>query len=260
MEEQTTQTPKPNEFAIPENQGYAFTHVRVGVAAEFLMTKLDSIKPEDLDPGNRVCTICHEELLDPNDTRLSHAPVKLVCGHVFGKNCIMRWLDPLGTLYYRREYDGSISVKFEHGKNSCPICRQVFFSECPSEGTRRALAKRLSFWDMAYTCAGIARSGKEETSRKYLLEYIDYYRMLGEDEEQKELDWEILKCGQEILLNAAICLKRQVLTPEQENLRKRLERIGRKDLDQCPFENGSFDFNIDSDNNERIEFQDQPME
>mmetsp|Transcript_15351 Transcript_15351/g.51547 ORF Transcript_15351/g.51547 Transcript_15351/m.51547 type:complete len:154 (-) Transcript_15351:64-525(-) len=49
-------------------------------------------------PGDGECAICQSDL---------HAPVKLVCGHIFCDDCVMQWLE-------RSLIDGT-----------CPLCRQV---------------------------------------------------------------------------------------------------------------------------------------
>lgn len=51
-----------------------------------------------------------------------------------------------------------------------------------------------------------------------------------------------------------------MLNPEQENLRKKLERIGSKDLVACDQENGLYVFEIVRDDNERSEFQHKPLD
>lgn len=68
-----------------------------------------------LAENDRQCAICHEELGSDTDTQSKSCkpeqPVKLPCGHVFGKRCMMAWL--------------------LHGTDeaTCPACRVVIFEE-----------------------------------------------------------------------------------------------------------------------------------
>ena len=98
MEEKSAQTPKPNEFSIPAHEAYAMADIETWQAVEFLLTKLEPVHLEDLDNDNRECTICQQEYCNSEDAKVSHPPVKTVCGHVFGKPCIIKWLDPLAYL------------------------------------------------------------------------------------------------------------------------------------------------------------------
>lgn len=69
--------------------------IEVSQRAEFLMTKLESVPLENLDPDDRQCGICQQEYCVSEDVKLSHPPVKTLCGHIFGKPCLIKWLDPL---------------------------------------------------------------------------------------------------------------------------------------------------------------------
>ena len=82
--------PKPNELPwLSPWLRYAMVHVDLWEAIEFLMTKLEPVHLEDLDPDERDCVICQDEFRVSEDPKLSHTPVKTVCGHVFGKPCII---------------------------------------------------------------------------------------------------------------------------------------------------------------------------
>lgn len=256
MGESASQTTKPNEFVIPDDHGYALTSIEISEVAEFLMTKLEPIKMEDLAPDDRLCAICHAELFISEDVELSHAPVKTVCGHVFGKNCIIRWLDHL-CLWLDEDYvlDGdSESFSLEDSQSGCPICRRVFFPECAVQPMEMVLS-RLAFWDTAYASAGVARSEKEEHSRRYLWQYVIYGCSILPNLLDSEVDLLFYEDAQECLMEFVECLEGQSLTTVQEALRKKLERIGRKDLKKCLYKNGSIVFDIDRDDNERSEFE-----
>lgn len=259
--EDTTRSPKPNEFIIPENEGYAKTEVETGTAAEFLMTKLEPVDFEHLISHDRICAICRQEFCIAKDVKVSHAPVKLVCGHVFGENCIIKWLDPLsfwGLVEKDSEFEVG-KVSFEIARTSCPICRRVFFPEYWVE-PMQLLAHCLDFWDTAYACAGVSRSVKEEHSRKYLWEYVEYCRSIDEHEISIEWSLELDHYVQWLFGEFVQFLKKQKLTREQEELRRKLEQIGRKNLKKCAIKNGLYVFDLDRDDDERIEFEHEPLQ
>lgn len=122
------------------------------------------------------------------------------------------------------------------------------------------VAECLSFCDMAYASAGVARSGKEERTRRYLWLYVDYCRSIDEHSLDSDMKLHLHKCAQLFLLHLAKYVKAEPLTPVQNDLRIKLERIGRKDLEKCIFENGTYIFDIDSDDNERVEFEGRSMD
>lgn len=260
MEESTAPNPQPNEFVIPDTHAYAFTNIEISNVAEFLMTKLEPVGLEQLDLDDQVCVICKQEFRVSDDVRLSHTPVKTVCGHIFGRGCIIKWLDPL-CFWGLRENGGDEVDLDEGGKSGCPICRHSFFPQSPIEPMIE-LAYRLSFWDMAYASAGVARSEKEEHSRRYLWDYVNYCRSIDENEQDFEKASSLFdQNAQKLLLDFARTLKMdQNLTAEQEHLRQKLERIGRKDLEKCRLvDEEYYEFEIDRDDNERSEFA-QPLE
>lgn len=268
MEESTAHTPQPNEFEISDDEAYAMVDIRLWEVAEFLMTKLEPVNLEnlDLDSDDCICPICQANFRVSENVKLSHIPVKLACGHIFARKCIIRWFDPLcayGLLEDRDIEENDMDDDLDRipmVKTSCPMCRVEFFPECKTEALE-VLANRLQFWDIAYACAGVARSEKEERSRKCLWQYVEYCRSMDEINLEGHWELKLQKAAQKELWYFATLLKLQyrVLTPVQENLRKKLERISRKDLDKCAFENGMWDFNIDRDDNERIGFQGVPL-
>lgn len=191
-------------------------------AVEFLLTKLEPIDLEDLDSSHRVCVICQEELGGSEDDKQSHAPVRTVCGHIFGKRCISKWLDPLrfwGLVDEDRNRDHD-----EPGQSTCPTCRRVFFGTHMTEPLD-FLAGRLSFWDSAYASAGVARSTTEELSRKHLWEYVEYCRSINEQVPCEPARLKIQEALYWMFRHwTKVVLKAQFLTPEQEILRQKLER------------------------------------
>ena len=233
MEEVSADNPPPNGFAIPEDQVYAGTDFEMWEVIEFLVTKLEPAKREDLDPDDRFCSICRQDFGDSENVELSETPVKTVCGHLFGKYCITKWLDPLccwGLTERAEPLDLEIFTDiFEDGKESCPTCRRVFFSKTPLE-PMEALAARLWLWDNAYAFAGVARSPKEERTRNILWEHVNYCRSIDQFKLDGKVRFEILEGAQLLLLDFARGLKSQALTPHQESLRQTLERLGGKNL------------------------------
>ncbi|KAL8797775.1 MAG: hypothetical protein Q9195_000127 [Heterodermia aff. obscurata] len=84
----------------------------ISEAIEALTPILD---PSLLNPEDRHCTICQEPFQNPGRITRSQAarelPVRLPCNHIFGNECITRWLDEQAT---------------------CPYCRRRFHSPKPS--------------------------------------------------------------------------------------------------------------------------------
>lgn len=261
MEESTntTQTPKSNAFVVPDDKAYAWTDFDIWEVAEHLLTRLEPVDLEDLDPHDHECSICQDELLVSENVRPSHDPVKIGCGHIFGRKCIIRWFNPLCSFKFFNEHLDANQDDPLLGNPGCPMCRRFCFPEVEVEPAE-LLACRLSFWDMAYASAGVARSEKEERSREDLQKYVEYCRLIHDDRSGEQWELDLLhKNAQLYLFNFAVFLKSQMLTPEQENLRRKLERIARKDLKKCPFEDGTYVFDIESDDNERAVFANEPM-
>lgn len=235
MEEFATPNPKPNEFVIHEDQAYAWTDIRMSEIAEFLMTKLEPVNFETLARDDRVCPICQQEFQISDDVKLSHIPVKTFCGHIFGKQCIIKWLNPLCHLSIAEDAEPRIRRiicdQSANAKTSCPTCRRGFFLGTNIE-PMELLAARLWFWDNAYALSGVARSEKEQRSRKYLWKYVKYYRSIDEFKIPSELECELLEVAQILFLGFANGLKIQVLTPFQERLRERLQRLGEVNLEE----------------------------
>lgn len=226
MEENTSQNPKRNEFVIPDYEGYAMTQIETWEAVRFLLTKLEPIRIEDLDPDDCKCVICQGEFLSSEDEKLTHAPVKTTCGHIFGRSCIIKWLDPLcywgltegGDPKIHRLSMGSIP----NAKTNCPTCRRVFFPRAFPE-PMQSVASRLCLWDSVYAFAGVARSEKEERTRNDLWEYVRYCSSINEFKLSGPLKRKLLKRAKLKLLDFAIWLKSQALTLSQETLRMTLE-------------------------------------
>ena len=229
MEESTSGCPKPNELVIADDKIYAWNDIKIGQVIEFLMTKLEPVHLEDLAPGDQVCPICLMKFCVSEDVKLSHPPVKTVCGHIFGKLCIIKWLSPLGYWGLTEGIEPLISELHpgsgEDVNTSCPTCRKVFFPELAVREPMDLFATCLWLWDTAYAFAGIARSEREEHSRKYLWEFVDYCRSINEFEFSHGLKLQFLHFAQLRIIYFAEWLETQALTPVQEDLRKRLEEF-----------------------------------
>lgn len=222
--EGTTRAPKLNEFVLLEREAYAMTDVNLWAAAEFILTKLEPVHFEDVDPDDLTCVICQEEYRDLDDKKPLHAPVKTPCGHVFGKSCIIKWLDPL--CYW--DIDGP-KTGAEPTKTSCPTCRRVFYNETYRQPLD-ALAARLWYWDLVYFSIGIARSEKEERSREFLWQYVEYCRSINEFKVSRTFALALIQCAEDLLSLFALRLESQALTPGQEGLRKTLVALGHWNL------------------------------
>ena len=234
MDPSITRDPNPNEFSIPDHEAYARTDIETVEAIEFLLTKLEPIDLESLDPDQRKCSICGQRYHFSEDDKLSHLPVKTECGHIFGKFCITRWLDPI--CFYgpvagvRQRVQGTIEDKGEldAGKTTCPECRRVFIPETCVQPLEM-LTTRLWLWDHAYAIAGVVRSPKEERSRHILLEYVNYCRSVNQARIYRRSQYRFLEMAQSELRSFAESLQTQELTPVQEDLRDELERLGIED-------------------------------
>lgn len=235
--ENTTQPSEPNAFVVAEYEAYAMVHINFWYAVEFLLTKLEPVQLEDVDPDHRTCTICQQEYHVSEDEKISHAPVKTPCGHIFGQPCIIKWLDPL--CYWEVDESSETEVHeasgnlLERTKTSCPTCRRVFFLES-TRLALDALATRLWYWDLIYACVGVARSEKEERSREHFWQYIEYCRSINEFTVRRPFALEMIRLCERLLSLFAFELKSQALTPVQEHLRNRLETaaVGGFDLHQ----------------------------
>lgn len=236
MEVSTTLTPKPNEFVIGQNSAYATTDIKKWKVIEYLLTKLEPVNLEDLGPDDEQCTICQQDFHVSEDVKLSHAPVKTVCGHIFGKPCLIKWLNPLCYRSLDEDRHGAALMGrhwYGDAKTDCPMCRRVFFPKCRVEPLEH-LAQRLSFWDMAYDSAGVARSEKEERSRKHLWEYVEYCHSISQ--QPPETDGRLGYDLAQVHFNGfAAGLRNQPLTPTQRRLQAKLKGIALKDMKLSTF-------------------------
>ena len=57
--------------------------------------------------GNLVCSICHESYLSGGTPEV---PIKLGCGHIFGQNCLLTWLNPFANRKIKSCPEVSINI------------------------------------------------------------------------------------------------------------------------------------------------------
>lgn len=73
------------------------------------VTKTRPLVASDIH-NDMLCIICSEPFLRGDNPEV---PVRLHCSHIFGMNCILKWLSPVSR----------------NGNNSCPICRKPIFDD-----------------------------------------------------------------------------------------------------------------------------------
>lgn len=230
---------KPNELVIRDNEAYAKTPINLYNVIEFLMTNLEPVRLEDLDPNDRECPICQVEFCVSKDARQSHPPVKTMCGHVFGRPCIIKWLDPLSYWGLKGDADSEIlemeTESYDDSRTSCPTCRKVF---CPTavRVPMEHIAAQLWLWDNVYAFAGVARSEKEERSREHLWNYVNYCRSINEFKFDRVMQFKLFEGARDDLAIFAENLGGEALTPVQERLKERLEELGELDVHEMIFE------------------------
>lgn len=249
MEVNSARTPKHNELPILAHDAYALVDVETWKAIEFLLTKLEPVHLEDLDPDDQQCTICQQKFCFSENPKLSHCPVKTVCGHIFGKRCIIKWLDPLCWWGLEGEKEQNFpddALLIDPARAKCPTCRTEFFALYHRPPMEK-LAIRLWLWDNVFDYVGVARSEKEELSREHIWKYINYCHSRNE---WKQSDFDLKWRSEDALkLISAYAseLKTIPLTPIQDRLRERLERVGDRSITQLMFKRGDdshipFDF------------------
>ena len=229
MEEKTPQHPEPRELVIPDDEVYACTNLGTYQVIEFLLTKLEPVPLEDLVEDQDCCAICQMEFCVSENEKLSHPPVRTVCRHIFGKYCIIKWLDPLSYWGKAESAECLLSemdTELEDTKTSCPTCRKAFFPTTVSRSeTMFELLRRLRLWDRVYELSGITRSEREEYSRKYLWEFVNYCRSVNEFKLTRDLKMKVVCSGQFDLWHHTAWLKTQALTLVQKKLRKKLAEL-----------------------------------
>ncbi|MCJ1425192.1 hypothetical protein MMC29_003080 [Sticta canariensis] len=222
MEEIDAPGPAVVTLDVDEQYTYAQTSVETLRVIRFFLEELKPVNTEDIETEDGNCAICAEQF-----TTDSHRAVRLPCNHIFGKSCIEHWLRPYASLTIMPG-DQSMEPALSLGANSCPQCRRVFFPKQGAIDSLPNLETRVKFWDMAYAHVGITLSENERRAREDLLRYLGSYPGRGLDVYYPYLDtgsqWQSsLGWHQHQLFIFSFGLRTQSLTPEQENLRQRLE-------------------------------------
>ena len=125
-------------------------------AIEFLNT-LISIDMDELNPDDRICSICMEPYLSGEKPEM---PLQLPCGHVFGKECLFQWMSQIGDATH----------------TNCPMCRYVHVNQRSHIGSLEGLAQLLQQADWMLTRMGPLRLDAEGRERwQSVKDYVNEY-------------------------------------------------------------------------------------
>ena len=130
---------------------------------------INSLRPilvRELKEQDRTCAICFDDCRDRYG-RVSHRPIKLACGHVFGERCIRQWLNPLHN-------DACITPTLRQSNNCCPLCRtRLVGGTCDfHDESLLGLYLKLRLWDRMYDRCQISKTALEVSSRESLYRYV----------------------------------------------------------------------------------------
>lgn len=104
-----TQTPAPTSDQDQSEAENEHLNAQAAVLLNSFLAK--TRRPLASELGDDMsCTICSEPFLRGSNPEV---PVRLDCGHIFGMNCILKWLSPVSR----------------NGNNSCPNCRHPVFDD-----------------------------------------------------------------------------------------------------------------------------------
>lgn len=246
--ESTTANQAENMFTLEDDEAYAGTEADIWQAIR-IFNQLKVVDLKELAPEDRSCSICSQPYDDLEYKATKHVPVRLACSHVFGKECLAKWITPFGV--WEDNEDG----RWEEEQNwfhnplvvassspaNCPLCRRTLFQTPRRAESAKGLEARLMFFDRAYEKVGCLRSEKEEQSRADLVRYIEFYRIangdtIEETEAATEQRWSQLERYHKIA-RTELCyfvLRRKhekVLTPIQARLKRNLFHISIDGLD-----------------------------
>ena len=148
---------------------------------------LNSLQPTQvpkLPRDDQTCSICLGDFI-ASHTEESNLPVKLPCGHVFGRCCITNWLTPFGP----SQPCSPPAVLPRDLHNSCPECRNKPFPAVYIPDSLTDLEYRLRLWDVVYHLLAIQRSDFEDESRRVLWEFLAIRRAMHSQLETSEPEW-----------------------------------------------------------------------
>lgn len=104
-----TQTPAPNSVQDQLQAQNEHLNAQAAVLLNIFLSKARQPLASELK-NDMNCIICSEPFLRGENPEV---PVRLECGHIFGINCILKWLSPVSR----------------NGNNSCPNCRKPVFDD-----------------------------------------------------------------------------------------------------------------------------------
>lgn len=107
--EALTQTPGPSPNPDQLQAQNERLNAQAAVLLNEFLAKTRRLVSSELE-NDLHCTICSETFLRGDNPEV---PIRLDCGHIFGMNCILKWLSPVSR----------------NGNNSCPNCRAPFFDD-----------------------------------------------------------------------------------------------------------------------------------
>ena len=160
--------------------------------AEEFLRNLPRVGEADLPEGNE-CGICQEKYGKVDlHAGARDAPVRLPCQHIIGSDCIRKWVSP-----------------DEHGKNTCPFCRYVFFAlDCEPQDPNYQRIEAL------YRAA-LQPPGMTERDRRTARRFLSH--------NERMLYYELQRAGAQL----PALIEHETLSAEQETaLFEELMRIG----------------------------------
>lgn len=208
-------SPKMNTLDIVSDWTYADISTETLQIIRFFLEDMVPIDTANIEPVDSACDICADDLT-------SHRAVRLPCNHMFGENCIKKWLSP-----FMAEIPPALDWGMPVGANTCPKCRREFFPLQTLSDMWPAIFTRIKLWDQAYASVGIALSETESRARDDICRYLRENYGRGHIESNPEFTnkspypmW-----AHQRLLMFSHELKLHNLTPLQKHLREGLEEI-----------------------------------
>lgn len=160
---------------------------------------LNPVNLHDLESDSQECDICRRSFLLAEDDTAFEKPVSLPCGHVFGRDCLLDWINvgfESSFCEHNDIVDGEqpeeifrtnsalppdhIGDLMEHELGwlrmrefTCPNCRKHFIVRNIAGGQSERIEAQLRFWDAAYEKLGVVRSIEEESCRQDLRRFVE---------------------------------------------------------------------------------------
>lgn len=233
-----------HQFRLDDDEAYAGTEAAIWKSIRFF-NRLEVVDLHELE--DQTCSICRQPYDDPAAEKTTHLPVRLPCSHVFGKECLAKWITPFGI--WEDNENGEWEREqgwFENpyvlspGSADCPSCRRVLFAKPEIGESALGLEVCVMLFDRAYEKVGCRRSEREEESRADLIRYIGFHHSARRGnniiDDSADQRWNAL----ERFHTPALCrlfdfaIRRSFtanLTPPQARIRRNLEHISICGLD-----------------------------